>query len=201
MKKYILVIYFALYLTNSAFSQVDRIVKFSAELSGESVIVTWVVGAGSTCQEVVVQRSIDSLEFRDVYLYPSICGDSDEPVVYNWIDRSPTNYSLNYYRMKIEGVDYTEAVKVDYNSKVLFGEINLFPNPVVQQLEFWFENNLRQQFQYRIIDFSGNVLVSSLKTSGQYVKWDATKLNAGVYILELKNIDNGTVKTKKFVKL
>jgi len=30
----------------------------------------------------------------------------------------------------LKGLDYTEAVKVDYNSKVLFGEINLFPNPV-----------------------------------------------------------------------
>jgi hypothetical protein len=201
MKKSILFLCFICFLTTSSIAQVDRLVRFTAELSGESVIVTWVVGAGSTCQEVVVQRSLDSINFKDVYIYPTICGDSDEPVVYNWIDRKPTNYSLNYYRMKIEGVDFTEAVKVDYNSKVLFGEINLFPNPVDSQLEFWFENNQSQQFQFRILSYSGNVLFFSDKITGQKVTFDASFLQAGVYIVELKNIENSEVKTKKFVKL
>jgi len=201
MRKIILSLNSLFLLISPCLSQVDRIVKFSATLSGQSVIVNWVVGAGSTCQEVVVQRSIDSVNFRDVYTYPSICGDSDEPESYNWIDQTPINYSYNYYRMKIEGVDFTNAIKVDYNSKVIFGEINIFPNPIQNQLEFWFENNSRQKYQFRILDYSGKEYFVSREFVNQQVIWNANDLLSGVYILELKNLQNLEVIRKKFIKV
>lgn len=81
MKKLGLICFF-LFTQTFAFSQSDRLLRFSVVPvdNNQKVQVRWTMNAGSTCSDVVVERSIDSINFNEVYVYPSICGDADVAV-------------------------------------------------------------------------------------------------------------------------
>lgn len=170
-----------LVLSNGLFAQADRVIQFDAILSGGKTIVTWTVGAGSTCESVVVQRSTDSTNFLDIYTYPSICGNSTTDEKYSWIDPNPISYSLNYYRLKIENVDFTNNRLVDNNSRIRPGELSIYPNPSNGKTTFWFEHKVSRSYQVQIYNPKGQLEFKNTTINTNSFELDVSFLSSGLY--------------------
>lgn len=170
-----------LFLPFGLFAQANRVIQFDAVLSGGKTIVSWSVGAGSTCESVVVQRSTDSLNFRDIYTYPSICGNSTADESYAWIDPKPIPYSLSYYRLKIENVDFTGIKKIDYNSRVTAGKLSIYPNPSNGKTEFWFEQKANRTYQMQLYNAKGQLKFESQILNSNSFELDVSFLPSGFY--------------------
>jgi hypothetical protein len=190
---------FIFLLSFSLSAQIDRVVQFDAALSGGKTIITWTVGAGTTCESVVVQRSSDTAFFQDVYTYPSICGNSAVDESYAWIDEEPIPFSLNYYRLKVENVDFTWAKKVDNNSQIKKGELSIYPNPSRTNTAFWFEQKRGMIYQLVISDFMGKTIYTSNEEQTSTFELDVSALNAGVYNAFVLDEDGAVAYSSKLV--
>tara|TARA_R110002049_G_scaffold3502_10_gene26255 strand:- start:3053 stop:3655 length:603 start_codon:yes stop_codon:yes gene_type:complete len=173
------------------YGQVDRVIQFDAVLSGGKTIITWTVGAGSTCESVVVQRSTDSINFRDIYTYPSICGNSTVDEKYSWIDQSPIPCSLSYYRLKIENVDFTSTRLVDNNSRIKRGELSIYPNPSAGRTEFWFEQLSNKSYQIQFYNSKGQLEFENKLLNTNSFELDVSFLSSGFYWVLILD-ENGT---------
>ncbi len=181
------------------FAQAERIVEFGAVLSGGKTIINWTVGAGLTCQLVVVQRSVDSVNYRDVYVYPSICGSTSTDEKYTWIDANPIKYSLNFYRLKIESVDFTSIEFVDNNSRIEAGKLNVYPNPTQGITEFWFENEDNGNFRFQVYSSNGRIIYEADNLKDNLFTFDASFLDSGYYTVLILNEDGELTYTAKLL--
>ncbi len=200
MKKNFSILLISFFLYSFASAQVYRISKFNADLLSNKVFVRWSVIAGSTCQQVIVERSTDSINFKDVHIYPTICGLSSEESNYSWIDENPINYNLNFYRLKIEQLEFTEAVKVDYNSKLKQGEIAIYPNPVQNTAELWFERPKNELLQLEIYSISGHYITEVNNIETNHISFDFSFLRKGTYLLKLFSLDSDFSKKATVIK-
>lgn len=182
-----------------SFSQAERIVEFGAVLSGGKTIINWTVGAGLTCQSVVVQRSEDSVNFKDVYVYPSICGSTLTEEKYTWIDANPIEYSINFYRLKIENVDFTSIEFVDNNSGIETGKLNIYPNPTKGITEFWFENEENARFRFQLFNSSGRIIYEADNLVDNLFTLDASFLDPGPYTVLILDEDGEPAYTAKLL--
>ncbi len=180
-------------------AQIDRVVQFDATLSGGKTIVTWTVGAGTTCESVVVQRSSDTTSFQDIYVYPSICGNSTVDESYNWIDEQPIPFSLNYYRLKVENVDFTTAKIVDNNSQVIKGELSIYPNPSQSMTAFWFEQKRGLSYQLLISDLQGKYIYASSAERTNFFELDVSIFKAGAYNVYILSETGAVAYTSKLI--
>lgn len=83
----------------------------------------------------------------------------------------------------------------------LFGELNIFPNPVVKELNFQFKDQSNSRLSVQILDAKGNLISTQyLEKSSEILEhmFDVENLSQGIYFL---NISNGAkVNTKPFFK-
>lgn len=182
-----------------SFSQAERIVVFGAVLSGGKTIINWTVAAGLTCQSVVVQRSEDSVSFKDVYVYPSICGSTLTEEKYTWIDANPIKYSLNFYRLKIENVDFTSIEFVDNNSRIEAGKLNIYPNPTNRITEFWFEKEENVRFRFQLYNSNGRIVKEADNLLDNLFTLDASFLDSGPYTVLILDQDGEPAYTAKLL--
>lgn len=182
-----------------SFSQAERIVEFGAVLSGGKTIINWTVGAGLTCQSVVAQRSLDSVNFKDVYVYPSICGSTLTEEKYTWIDANPIKYSLNFYRLKIENVDFTSIEIIDNNSRIEAGKLNIYPNPTKGITEFWFEKEENVRFRFQLYNSNGRIIYEADNLVDNLFTLDASFLDSGIYTVLILDEDDEPAYTAKLL--
>ncbi len=197
MNQFLSVFFFLMSFTLAA--QIDRVVQFDVALSGGKTIVTWTVGAGTTCESVVVQRSSDTTSFQDLYVYPSICGNSSVDESYAWIDEQPLPFSLNYYRLKVENVDFTAAKKVDNNSQIKKGELSIYPNPSQSKTAFWFEQKRGLSYQMLIADLQGKHIYESSEERTNFFELDVSIFKAGTYNVYILSETGAVAYTSKLI--
>ncbi|MDQ6843870.1 MAG: T9SS type A sorting domain-containing protein [Bacteroidota bacterium] len=121
---------------------------------------------------------------------------------YSWIDSHPQN-ACNYYRiasLEIDGkLKYSEVVKV-YNGNAV-ERIKVYPNPIVNNaLHFQLDNSPAGPYQVRIVNNSGQVLVSEkLQHAGGNLKGTIEPLQVmkkGIYQLEIITPENKKITEK-----
>jgi len=79
------------------------------------------------------------------------------------------------------------------------GGLVIFPNPVHDLLNLRLANNSNGKLLIRIIDGNGR-LVQASTTEKRETSIDVSKLNKGVYVIELMT-DSGGITTRRFIKL
>ena len=114
--------------------------------------------------------------------------------------------------MDLEGMDRVDGVDMGAfeNQKILyavfnlsksFGQLDIFPNPVQDDLNFVFESSYNGELEVKIIDIKGTEIVSfSLEKNAEKLSsvYSVARLPKGIYQLI---ISNGTAVDKKaFVK-
>lgn len=180
-------LFFLLLVTCEARAQFT-IESFTAVQSVRNqVLLNWVVSPGNTCADLVLQMSIDSVNFTTVYEYPGICGNTTFSQSYQYEHSAAECNEVRYYRLaSVSGgtfantvahlLCYNEngiAVKYDAQNAVLIADAD------VPQAEIWILN---------VYTSNGSVAVSQELTKGRNViLWNPPL--AGIYVYAIMSAD------------
>lgn len=178
---------------NLVFSQSARLLRFSVvSLDNDTkALVRWTMNAGSTCSDLVVERSGDNKFFNEIYIYPSVCGNSDSAISYSWIDPNPPRNNNLYYRLKLDQIEYSLVSELNFKSKLANNDIIIYPNPNNGYFSTEFSNPNKEKFGFNVYHSDGSIIFSDLGIQGSSYIARINKLNRGVYYLEIQ-FKNGT---------
>jgi hypothetical protein len=111
-----------------------------------------------------------------------------------------------YYRLRQlnrngqESFSYVLPVKLQWETN---GTVNIWPNPVKQEMNVGFSNDFAGTIRIKIFDVSGNKVMEQQYQSGKglnIIRLEQLKtITAGVHILQIW-ADNSLIGTRKFVK-
>ena len=180
-------------------SQSPRIARHSIKATNNNnVLVVWTMNAGSTCPSLVVERSLDNINFRPVYTYPSVCGDSDVEVSYSWTDTNPQLYAINYYRLNLDDIEFTIPIAIDLQSILQGKRIITYPNPSSGSLKVELRNTENQNFDVEIFDNHGSLVHTIKSVSGRVYELNLADRENGIYALKL-TFDNKETEVTHFI--
>ena len=181
-----------------AFSQSKRLLSFSVVPidNDQKALVRWTMSAGSTCSDVVVERSRGNGNFQEIYVYPSICGNADSAVSYSWIDPYPLRLSSSFYRLKLDEIEFSLVSELNFNSKLSENEIIIFTNPNAGDFSLEFTNPNKERFDILVFTFEGTQILLDENHSGDSYTGKLPTLKTGIYFLrvQMQNNDSRTIK-------
>ena len=201
MKKLGLICFF-LFTQTFAFSQIDRLLRFSVVPvdNNQKVQVRWTMNAGSTCSDVVVERSIDSINFNEVYVYPSICGDADVAVSYSWIDPEPSQSGPSYYRLKLDGIEFSLISVFNVGSILKESEILVFPNPSNGVFTVEFKNPKKEKFDVLFYASNGSLLFHEKNLIGNSYSPYLSNIESGIYTIKIQFENSNSESIKVLIR-
>jgi hypothetical protein len=138
-----------------------------------------------------VERSADGQSFTAIGQVNAV-GYSTEALDYRYDDRTFQG-SGNYYRLRTIDLDGSEALSQAIylgSAQMSAAALQLFPNPVIDQLSATFWMPATTNLHYQLVDALGRVLrQGQLKAdAGQIsISMDLADLAAGLYHLEWSN--------------
>lgn len=201
MKKLSLICFF-LFTQSLAFSQSDRLLRFSVVPvdNYQKAQVRWTMNAGSTCLDVVVERSTDSINFNEVYVYPSICGDADVAVSYSWIDPDPPQSGPSYYRLKLDGIEFSLTAVFNAGTDFRESEILVFPNPSNGVFTVEFKNPKKEKFDVLFYTLNGSLLFHEKNLIGNSYSPYFSTIKSGIYIVKIQFEGNNSNSIKVMIR-
>ncbi len=119
------------------------------------------------------------------------------------IDRNNAVYGIQHNRNPfIDHPEWIDSIWFDDTSidwLVQNTLVSLFPNPAISSIEIKISTNTDNSWEVSIFDMQGH-LVFNNSFNGNSTKIDISKLNNGLYFLQLKNNDNTIIKNIKWIK-
>ncbi|MFT6165716.1 MAG: hypothetical protein ACJAV5_000944 [Vicingaceae bacterium] len=180
------------------FGQSERLLRFSAVPidNDKKALVRWTMAAGSTCLDAVVERSRDNISYQEIYLYPGICGNEDSAQSYSWIDPNPLRISTSFYRLKLDGIEFSFVSEFNFNSNLGEDGVFLFPNPSGGVFNLEFTNPTKEKFDIFLFKPDGTLIFTDDNLSGDSYYGNFSEFPTGIYFLKvaLQNKDSRTVK-------
>lgn len=166
-------------------------------LKDNSVELKWDAAVDQKHRYFEVEKSSDRQNFTAI-------GRIEGADPYILIDRNPFAGN-NYYRIKEVDADgkemYSKIINVVYNPSLL--SVSLYPNPVINELNFKIKLNYADKVTVQVSDLSGRVIstlplnVNSIEREYQI---NTAKLSPQVYVLKVINSKNEVLTVQKFMK-
>lgn len=168
--------------------------SFNASRAKAGVVLDWIVNKESNNKGFEIQRSSDANSWKAIGLVNSQAenGTHTGRLYYTYTDQQPLA-GKNYYRLKqtdLDGmVNYSPVRQITIGEQ---GELNLFPNPVKENL---YIDGLNKNDIVKIYDPSGRV-VFEYQALLYAAEISMRNLPKGVYYLEILSEDNTKVRRK-----
>jgi hypothetical protein len=183
-----------------------RLISFTAEVTSNQqvTLLKWTTASEENVSHFEIERSQDGLNFQTI-LSKDAAGNSIEIRNYQIIDNQPYN-GINYYRLK--SVDLDGSITYSLIETVRFEEEtfaiqNLYPNPVVSEVNIDFTLTKNTPYRILIYDLQGRqVYLSEIQTSEKIqvqTRLNLSQLTTGTYILKI--ISNQKSITRRLVKI
>ncbi len=175
-----------------------KLKSFKASLSNNAGNLSWVTTDEVNTKQFTVERGVNADNFKEIAVIYTRNESGEQN--YNYQDRDIQN-GVNYYRLKISDQDgtyfYSEVKFID-NKLSKTQTTSVFPNPVFAELFINHEVLNANSFVNIKNSLGKTVQTFKLQTGNIQSSIDASKLVAGVYLLELNN--GGVVSVSKFIK-
>lgn len=171
--------------------------SFSATVHEASVILSWTINAGSTCNGIAVERSTDGIAYQEIGNIAGVCGSADQSITYTFQDHRPALNQSNHYRLELGSLGYTSARQVevvDFSAN----KIQVRPNPGSTSFQIVIDNPWSQELIGSLHDRLGNI-ISEFTTRESILFIDASMLPVGVYLFSVINEDGLTFHSKLVV--
>ncbi|HET8964006.1 MAG TPA: T9SS type A sorting domain-containing protein [Chitinophagales bacterium] len=176
---------------------------FNVKCKDGKAAINWITASELNNDYFTVERSTDGEVFQPVGTVNG-AGTSKQYRLYSFIDEEIFSTAV-YYRLKQTDYDgqhkYFNLVSFD-NCRLISGiNVNLYPNPLNEELNYQFELEKDAQLQIEIVDAVGRTVYSKQlhATKGnQLLKLDLTDLPKGMYIFKIN--DGITQGLKKITK-
>ncbi len=166
-----------------------HIMNLNATIKTNTVLINWSIANNDGINKYEIEKSRDGIHFSSIGMVNAISLND-----YSFTDK---NLSFpSYYRIKSCSLDgqssYSSFVFVSENTNSV---INIFPNPVYQQLTV---SGLQGKNDLQIINQLGEILLTE-KVMTNSTNLDVSNLKAGLYTLSVVDETN-RVTLKKFIK-
>lgn len=176
----------------------DKVVDFSANLNlNEGTDLQWTVNNQQNTDYFVVEKSDNGIDFETLEEIKV----QHNYATYTYVAIDPTPWiGMTYYRLKqvhLDGSISYSILKAVERKEITGDYIQIFPNPVDDQLTVELKENIHVQVALR--NQLGQVIPVLSTHAGNRVTLDLTSLQAGIYLLEVKE-KNKTAKVFKVVK-
>ncbi len=177
-----------------------ELINFEAARQNNNILVKWQTETELNNAFFELEKSSDGLRFSSIAQVEG-AGTTDVPQNYQHLDKNPLT-GFNYYRLKqvdFDGrVSYSEVIYVNFITK---GEVNIFPNPVLDEMTISYYSEASQDAMIRIYDVIGqnvSYMVQEANIGLNEIGFK-TDFSPGVYFIAL-TVDNKTT-TTRFVKV
>ncbi len=174
---------------------------FSAVKKATGTVLYWQTLSETNTKGFQIERSTDGSNFTSIGEVKAN-GNSSQPLNYQFTDASVQNTTV-FYRLRMEDMDGTatlsRVVTVHHNRYA--GQLKVYPNPVIDQVQFQWQGQEGKQVQVEILDLAGRIRLTRnllLHDGTQTFSLPATALESGLYTLRVK--DPSGQQTSVFVK-
>ncbi len=177
---------------------VPEVFRFSAQLRGSEIELTWVLSSIEGVDEFIVERRREGEPFEEaarIDVLESKGGMS--PHTFTYVDRVLTDVGVVRYRIRQNNVDgslrYSDEVKVGAGKPVEFTLEQNHPNPFNPSTTITYMLHVETQVRLKVYDLVGReigVLVDQRQGPGTYaIDFDAENykgLTSGIYFYKLE---------------
>lgn len=161
---------------------------FKGDVYNEQIILSWNIIGGSNCNGIKILHSTDSTTYNEIGFIPGICGAVTDAEPYLFSHTNPAVNQINYYKLKLGNQGFTTALAISFYTTDKKG-FQFYPNPSSDKI-FLFVNTIYTQSEIEILDASGRQVYFQKVDSGRLIEFSPPDMNAGNYIIRLKNGSN-----------
>jgi hypothetical protein len=146
-------------------------------ISQSSIQLNWITNAGSSCSDLLIERSEDLLSFIEVYRHSGVCGSTSEELSYFWVDNDALP-GISYYRIQEAIGLFTDTIEV--LNPVGIDEVIMFPNPASSEVNIYRTNPDTKIPSLIIYDIRGKLILET-EIPNQLTSINTSKLIDGMY--------------------
>lgn len=161
------------------------ITTFIAKNIDNKVELYWKVTNEHSFKKYVIERSIDGRIFNAIGEV-----ESRNVPTYNFDDNKLPKYATLYYRLKLQDVNgtFTYSKIIIVNITKNDTDVNIYPNPVIDNLSVEFKETLTVQNLLLITDVTGRILKQQIVPAfSKKINIAVNNLTKGTYILEMES--------------
>lgn len=164
-----------------------ELTAFEADAVNASIQLSWSTASELNNDFFQIERSTDGRQFTVLGTVAGQ-GTTTEAQSYSYMDNTP-NPGANYYRLKQVDFDgqseYSDMVQVQMNAANFKGQVNLYPNPVSDQI---FVEGAANVEEIKLTQLNGQLIRTiNMGTNGDYrANISLAEVPAGMYVLEIK---------------
>jgi hypothetical protein len=173
-----------------------ELINFSGEMINREAHLFWSTASESNNDYFDVQHSVDGQNWQN-FVKIQGAGNSSIAKNYKAIHLDPI-LGINYYRLKQTDFNgtytYSETISLNYDEN----EMIVYPNPANN--EVFIRKKSISEYEINIYNIFGQLVQVELQSSNNYtIIANLSKLNAGVYFIELKK--NGSSERVKLLHM
>ncbi len=189
-----------------------ELTSFSAKTANQKVSLEWKTATEVNNYGFNIERKQETNDWSKVGFVEGH-GNSNSPKFYSFVDKSLTIPGKYLYRLKQIDIDgkykYSDEVEIQYDVATKFELLQNYPNPFNPTTSIKYSvpkisdaNFLSVQLiVYDVLGRKVETLVNERKSPGNYeIKFNAGKLNSGIYYYELKTGDFHKIKKMILLK-
>lgn len=175
--------------------------EFDGKRKPDHNLLTWATKSEADSKWFIIERSLNGEDYEEVGRIDA-AGNSVSQRDYEFVD-TDVYHRLVYYRLKMVDIDMTSEYSHVVSIHRDVNEIHVQPNPTTGQITIVLSENLKGNYQYTITDIVGR-RVSDASTISSFEAQHTTNvmsdLPAGIYFLELRDLNGNLVESEKIVK-
>ncbi len=171
------------FLCTSQFSGIaQNTVRFfeGNRISQSSIQLNWITTAGSTCSDLLIERSAYLSNYNEVYRHSGVCGSTSEELSYFWVDNDALP-GISFYRIQEAFGLYTNTIEV-FNP-IGIDEVIMFPNPASNEVNIYITNPDAKISSLLIYDLRGKLILET-EIPNKLKSINTSKLIDGMYYFQ-----------------
>lgn len=176
-------------------------VHLDAALNGNNVQLSWKTQTEINTKDFEIERSADGTNFTAIGT-KNAAGNSTTETSYSHLDPNMT-VPVYYYRLKMNDIDsrftYSNIAIVRKSGDIK--GVRVFPNPASHNLNLQF-SNAKGNYTITLYNQAGQEVMAKqaiVQYDVQTVTVERGILPAGYYMINIRNINDGTVKAEKVI--
>lgn len=170
---------FLIYFFFNGFLKAQNIDHFEIYELNNQAFLTVTISQGSTCDGIIILRSTDSVNYKQVGEIPGVCGSSSEAKSYFFTDEKVEFNKTMYYKIQLGNFLLPNNIQIKIY-KAILGSINVFRNPCKENITFVLDNNNLNLTKINVIDLKGNKVLE-LESNDKVIHVNLEALSPGIY--------------------
>ncbi len=170
---------------------------FTVDAGNESVLLSWQLNRGFTCNGITVERRLDADSvFKTVGVIKGLCGSPTQPIDYTFTDTTVEQNNAYYYRLILGAEGHTMHRRVLVRAPQA-DRLWIYPNPALEEITIRLDDPPASDVRIIVVATSGTVLLDENKAAKEAIAIDVSRLPTGRYILIVEG--DGFRETKSIV--